>query len=148
MNYYNRFRDYYSDYVVQQGDTLYQIAKKNNTTVEEIMNLNNLTSTSIYPNQILFVPTSTKNNNNFKEYKTKENDTISLIIEKLNIPLETLLDLELVPNQKIKINGRSYLIRENDSLSDILNKNNISIEKLVELNRSNWIQPGSEIRIG
>ena len=40
-------------YVVKKGDTLYQIAKKHATTVEEIQLLNKLTTTTIQINQIL-----------------------------------------------------------------------------------------------
>jgi pimeloyl-ACP methyl ester carboxylesterase len=40
-------------YVVKKGDTLYQIAKKYATTVEEIQLLNKLTTTTIQINQIL-----------------------------------------------------------------------------------------------
>ena len=44
-------------YVVKSGDTLYNIADKYDTTVSKIVTLNNLTSTMIYPNQVLFIPT-------------------------------------------------------------------------------------------
>ena len=40
-------------YVVKKGDTLYQIAKKHSTSVEEIQRLNNLKTTTIQINQII-----------------------------------------------------------------------------------------------
>jgi len=40
-------------YVVKKGDTLYQIAKKHSTSVEEIQHLNNLKTTTIQINQII-----------------------------------------------------------------------------------------------
>ncbi|WP_408955237.1 L,D-transpeptidase family protein [Natroniella sp. ANB-PHB2] len=44
-------------YTVQQGDTLYQIAKKFNTTVQQLVQLNNLTNQNlIYPGQKIKIP--------------------------------------------------------------------------------------------
>ncbi|MCK8817040.1 L,D-transpeptidase family protein [Natroniella sulfidigena] len=44
-------------YTVQPGDTLYQIAKKFNTTVQELVRLNNLTDQNlIYPGQRIKIP--------------------------------------------------------------------------------------------
>lgn len=45
-----------SIYIVQEGDTLLTIAEKNNTTVDELRALNNLTSNFIYVGQELKVP--------------------------------------------------------------------------------------------
>jgi LysM repeat protein len=45
------------EYIVQNGDTLYSIAERNNTTVNEIKKVNNLTSNVIYVNQMLEVTT-------------------------------------------------------------------------------------------
>ncbi|HAQ07198.1 MAG TPA: peptidoglycan endopeptidase [Bacillus bacterium] len=44
-------------YTVQTGDTLYKIAQKNNTSVEDLKKTNNLTSNVIYVNQTLEVTT-------------------------------------------------------------------------------------------
>lgn len=43
-------------YIVKRGDTLSQIAVNYNTTVQSIKNANGLTSSTIYPNQGLWVP--------------------------------------------------------------------------------------------
>lgn len=43
-------------YVVKSGDTLYKIAQKNGTTVTEIINLNNLPTTSLSIGQVLLLP--------------------------------------------------------------------------------------------
>lgn len=42
-------------YIVKSGDSLWKIAKKFNTTVEEIMSLNNLTSNEIIPQKRLLI---------------------------------------------------------------------------------------------
>ncbi|MCC3356160.1 LysM peptidoglycan-binding domain-containing protein [Bacillus sp. REN16] len=45
-----------SSYTVTQGDTLYSVAKRYNTTVDSLMTLNNLTSDVLQPNQTLRLP--------------------------------------------------------------------------------------------
>ena len=47
------------EYIVEEGDTLYDIAERYDSTVEAIMNLNQLDSTSfIHPGDVLLVPIS------------------------------------------------------------------------------------------
>ncbi len=46
-------------YTVKSGDTLYLIARAHATTVDRIMADNNLTTTWIYPGQVLYLPEST-----------------------------------------------------------------------------------------
>ncbi len=43
-------------YVVKEGDSLYQIAKNNGTTVTELINLNNLPTTNLAIGQVLMLP--------------------------------------------------------------------------------------------
>lgn len=45
-------------YIVKSGDTLYSIAKKYNTTVDNLKQLNNLTTNTLSINQQLKIPTS------------------------------------------------------------------------------------------
>jgi LysM repeat protein len=45
-----------NQYTVQPGDTLYLISKAYGTTVEEIMSLNNIYDTTIYPGDLLQLP--------------------------------------------------------------------------------------------
>lgn len=49
----------YIKYIVQPGDTLYLIAKAYGTTADRIMADNNLTTTWIYPGQVLYINTAT-----------------------------------------------------------------------------------------
>lgn len=42
-------------YVVKKGDTLYSIAKNNNTTVDDLIKKNNLNTTNLYIGQKLYL---------------------------------------------------------------------------------------------
>lgn len=140
-------------YVVKQGDSLYSIAMKYDTTPNEIINLNKLASSIIYPNQVLFIP-KRKEDTKTEEYLTVNGDTINKIINKKNMTLDQFnklnneFDLELAPNQVIKVGDTErtfYTIKQTDSLDDILNKNGITAYELLKLNKDTLIKPGTKI---
>ena len=101
----------YGQYIVKKGDSLYQISKLFNTTPEELMMLNNLGTTMIYPNQILLVPYNSSQGFECGEYKTQNGDTINKICNKFNLSESDLMlynnvyRLELVPNQILNLNN-------------------------------------------
>lgn len=140
----------YNEYIVKKGDSLYLISKKYNTTPTELMKINNLSSSMIYPNQILYVP---MNNYEYIEYKTTDGDTIDSILEKFKITPEmfnlsnNVYHLELLPNQKINlVDDEYYEVLAGDTFNSILSKANISCLELLELNPG-LLVPGMKIRI-
>ncbi len=65
----------FDNYIVEKGDTLFQIAKKYNISVNDLAKLNGMdVDDFIYPQQKLLVP---KENMNF--YITREGDTVDKI---------------------------------------------------------------------
>lgn len=58
-------------YTVKKGDSLYAIAREYNTTVDNLKQLNNLTSNNLSIGQVLQLPTTTRNT-----YTVKAGDTI------------------------------------------------------------------------
>lgn len=46
----------YVEYTVKKGDSLYNIAKKYDTTVSDLTDINMLTTNTIFPGQVLLVP--------------------------------------------------------------------------------------------
>ncbi|WP_010651286.1 3D domain-containing protein [Oceanobacillus massiliensis] len=62
------------EYEVQKGDNLWTIAKNNNTTVEVLMNINELKDSLIYPKQILEIEEPEP-----EYYIIQEGDTLSQI---------------------------------------------------------------------
>lgn len=124
-------------YVVRKGDSLYKIAEAYNTTVSKIVTINNLTSTMIYPNQVLFIPVSNTTNSNIltiKDYLLSKNVNIS------NFDTDILA---------IKIEARNddkkYEILKTDTLDLILSKTNLTPYQLIELNKKEWLEPGDKI---
>lgn len=94
-------------YVIQSGDTLNAIAKKFNTTVDELVRLNNIKNPNlIYAGNKLKIK-STSNN---AEYVVKSGDTLSAIAQKFNTTVDKLVKDNniknpnlIYPNQKLKI---------------------------------------------
>ena len=146
----------YDKYIVQKGDSLYTIAKKYGTTIAEIVDVNTLTSNTLYPNQELFIPLKTTNDEVYVDkYITKPTDSIEKIAEVLKV---TPLDLGkyndfgkllLKEEQTIIIPKtlRTYKVEEGDTLISIMRKTGLSAEQILELNANNWLKKDSVIYI-
>lgn len=146
----------YVEYTVRKNDSLYEIAKKYNITVEDLMRFNNLSNDMIFPNQILFIPMmNNKNvNPNSKYYTTKKYDTLEMIANNHRIKLEELYknnDVEklyLEENQRININNNyEHIINNNDDINTILKKYNLSTDELINLNKNEWFRTGKSVKI-
>ena len=76
---------------------MYEIAKKHNTTVEQLKLLNGFDDDYLYPGEIIVVP-----NDNVKFYITSEGENLNKILNILGVvnPLENQ-NIYLLPNQLI-----------------------------------------------
>lgn len=73
-------KDYFNYYVVEQGDSLYGIARKYNINPELLANINGLDDDDyIYPNQQILIP-----KNGYSYYITAEGDTLDEVIRAFN----------------------------------------------------------------
>lgn len=71
----------FDTYIVKQGDNMYEIAKRYNVSVDDLLMLNGLEKDAyIYPNQELLVPRP-----GMGIYVTRENDTINSVVNRLGI---------------------------------------------------------------
>lgn len=73
----NQNQEMQNNYIVKKGDTLYSIASKYNTTVDDIKRLNNISSNNLSIGQILIIPSSTTTSpTNQITYTVKKGDKI------------------------------------------------------------------------
>jgi len=90
------------EYEVKQGDTLWNIAKQHNMTVDEIVELNDLKSTTIKPKQTLKLMTV---------YKVEKGDTLYSISKKYNVKVSQLKEWNGLKSDTLKI-GQKLKIKE------------------------------------
>ena len=91
-----------TSYSVIKGDTLYSIAKKFNTTVNNIKNFNNLTSDILSIGQILNLTANSTPSVN--TYIVKKGDTLYSIAKKLDTTVELLKKLNNLTSSTLSIN--------------------------------------------
>ena len=92
-------------YVVRSGDTLSSIARRFNTTVNELVELNSISNSNlIYPGQVLKIETSASSSedNNFTgSYVVESGDTLSSISRRFNTTVEELIRLNSISNPNL-----------------------------------------------
>lgn len=126
-------------YTVKRGDTLYSIANSYDTTVNDIIKLNNLTNIVLSIGQKLQIP---KSNNNKNEYIVKAGDTLYKIARENNISVDELKEKNNLTNNMLSIgqiliipnSNNIYKVKRGDTLYKIARENNISVNRLKELN--------------
>ena len=77
-----------TNYIVKNGDNLYSIAKKFNTGISNIVNLNNLNSNTLSIGQILKIPSNNNATNN--TYAVKSGDNLYSIARKFNTTVDNI----------------------------------------------------------
>ena len=91
--------NFFTKYVVQRGDNLYNIAQRYNISVQDLMLLNSISSNSfLQPGQVLIVPQPY-----IHIFLTKTGDSIESILREKGINADNLLNynnnIYLLPNQ-------------------------------------------------
>lgn len=150
----------YGTYIVVKGDSLYKIAQKYNTTVEELKTLNNLTSNTLYIGQQLKVPTNNiEEEEEYEIYTVVKGDSLWLISQKYGVSVDDLIeinDLETVNLQigdQLKIpkttTQNTYTVQQGDTLWSIAKDNNVGVEELKLANNltSNLLSVGQVLII-
>lgn len=106
-------------YTVKPGDTLYKIANKYNTTVNEIINLNYLKNTNLSVGQVLRIPEMyTKDEDmimpEFINYIVKKGDTLYSIARNNNVSADTIIKDNNLTSNNLKV-GQTIKIRVPDN---------------------------------
>ena len=97
---------FFTKYVVNNGDTVYSIARLYNIDPNLILLLNGLNKDDyIYPNQELSIP-----NSDITAYVTRKGDTIDFIVNNLGIDANTLND----ENRKIYVVEDQLIIHKKE----------------------------------
>lgn len=136
-------------YVVKKGDTLYEIAKANNTTVDEIKKFNNLTSNILSTGQLLKIPSALLPE---ATYTVKKGDSLYSIANKYNTTVDELKRINNLTSNTLSIgqllklpsdkasdeekeeNTITYTVQKGDSLYSIAKKYNTTIDAIKNLN--------------
>lgn len=155
----------YTTITIRYGDTLSELAIEYNTTVERLVELNNIANPNlIYAGATLIVPTSDPSDTTTQIYVVQYGDTLSQIALEYGTTVENLAAINNIQNvnliyvgQIIKIpssgydmSHRLYVVRRGDTLWGISRRFGVSIAQIVMLNRianPNLIYPGNVLRI-
>lgn len=95
--------DEYDIYVVKKGDSLWSISRKFNIDINDLIELNNLKDLTLQINQSILVPQQQENIET-DLYIVKKGDTLWSISNKLNIPVQTLKELNNLNSNLLKVN--------------------------------------------
>lgn len=141
-------------YVVQKGDSLWSIANANNTTVDELVNLNDLVGNTIYVGQVLQIPNSGSDINvpdTQSVYVVQKGDTLYSIAQRYNTTPSAIISLNNLSTDVLSVGQtltipadvestgedvvtNTYVVQRGDSLYSIARDYGVSVERLREEN--------------
>ena len=163
-------------YTVQPGDTLSQIASRYGTTVQELVNINQLANPNlIYPGENLRIATnSTVHGSETRgtgsiTYTVQRGNTLSQIASTYGVTVSHIVEMNniqnpnlIYPGEKLRITESTkgalnptiqnnyYTVQTGDTLSGIARRFGVSVQYLVNLNgigNPNLIYPGQLIKV-
>lgn len=147
-------------YTVKFGDTLYSIANKFNTTVNDIKRLNNLTNDNLNIGQRLKIPKE-EVEEEFINYTVKLGDTLYTIAQNYGIDVNDIIEYNslgttvLIPNQVLKIptivefDENIYTVKPGDTLYAIANLYGSTVDEIKTLNGlyNNTLSIGQQLKL-
>lgn len=148
-------------YTVKFGDTLYSIALKFNTTVNDLKTLNGLTSNNLSIGQKLRIPTVNVEEE-FINYTVKLGDTLYTIAQNYGLTVNDIIEYNnlgstlITPNQIIKIpttiddsKENIYIVKPGDTLYSIAKLTGTTVDKIKLLNNltNDTLSIGQQLKI-
>ena len=104
----NQPEEKYIIYTIQKGDSLWQISRKFNVTIPEILELNNLTTINLQIGDKLKIPV-TDDTPSQKIYIVKSGDTLWSIAKEYNISISELKDANNLETNLLSV-GQQLII--------------------------------------
>ncbi|MGQ9627089.1 MAG: LysM peptidoglycan-binding domain-containing protein [Anaerolineae bacterium] len=160
-------------YIVKRGDTLYSIARRYGTTVNALINANNLPSAMIYIGQRLIIPggkpgPAPESHPGMTRYIVQPGDTLEAIARRYGVTVNDIMEINnlyspwyIYPNQTLLIpagqkpapnqpTSSYYIVQPGDTLSSIALRHGTTVYALVRANNlanPSYIYPGQQLVI-
>lgn len=163
-------------YTIQRGDTLSEIANRYGTTVQELVDINNIANPNlIYAGQILRILTNSTVHGSEKRgtgsitYTVKRGNTLSQIANAYGVSINHIVEMNhiknpnlIYPGEKLRITESTntslnpvlqnnyYTVQKGDTLWAIARKYGVTVQYLANLNgisNPNLIYPGQIIKV-
>lgn len=148
-----------STYIVKKGDSLYSIANKYNTTIDELKRINNLTSNILSIGQVLKLSSDKvsdiEKEENTISYTVQKGDSLYSIARKYSTTIDKIKDLNNLTTNLLSIGQvlliptdtnleTTYTVQKGDSLYSIAKKYDTTVDRLKQLNnlKSNLLSIG------
>lgn len=138
-----------STYIVKKGDSLYSIANKYNTTIDELKRINNLTSNILSIGQVLKLPSDKvsdiEKEENTISYTVQKGDSLYSIARKYDTTIDRIKKLNNLTTNLLSIGQvlliptdtnleTTYTVQKGDSLYSIAKKYDTTVDRLKQLN--------------
>jgi len=154
-------------YTVVYGDTLNKLRSRFNTSVERLVELNNIANPNlIYVGQVLTIPDVGSSKKRIS-YTVVRGDTLNKLARTYNTTVQSIVELNNIQNPNLIYVGQTliietytsssnsgnyitYTVRRGDTLWGIARRYNTTVQKIVSLNQiqnPNLIYPGQVLRI-
>lgn len=139
----------YTIYIVKKGDSLYAIANKYNTTVDKIIEYNNLPSTNLTIGQQILIPNVYAENDQYDTYIVEKGDSLYKIANEYNTTVDELMKINNLSSSLLSIGQKllipkkesssefEYIVKAGDSLYSIANRYNTTVDEIKKLNNLN-----------
>jgi len=151
-------------YTVKQGDSLWNIANRYGTTVNELKAINNLTTNNLQIGQVLRVPSSEAGNTggigNGITYTVKQGDSLWKIANNYGTTISQIKTLNGLTTDNLSVGQtllipanisvtNTYTVKSGDSLWSIAKRYNTTVNTLKSLNNlsSNTLSIGQILRL-
>lgn len=145
------------EYVVKKGDTLYSIARKYNTSVDNLKSINNITTDSLAIGQIIKLPSTSSTASD--TYIVKKGDSLYSIARTYNTSVDKLKKINnltsnaLAIGQVLKLPSSNasenvvYTVKKRDSLYSIAREYGTTVDAIKKLNNitSNTLSIGQKL---